>query len=89
MIKATVEFIQHLFFLVIDISGTIFGAILIYIGWRLKSGDPLPLNVSGWIIFSLGLLSFSIHGIHYVWARVHGSDYFVTTRKKMDQETNK
>ena len=77
-----IKVIQHLFFLVIDTSGTIFGASLVYIGWRMRGAHPLPLGPSGWVVFSLGLLSFSIHGTHYVWARVHGSDYFVTTNKR-------
>lgn len=80
--RATVELIQHIFFLVIDISGAIFGATLLYIGWRMKGDNPLPLNISGWVVFVLGCLSFSIHGTHYVWARIHGSDFFHTTRKE-------
>jgi len=82
MIQTTIKLIQHIFFLVIDISGTIFGASLIYIGWRMRGDSPLPLDTTGWVVIVLGTLSFSIHGTHYIWARIHGSDFFHTTRKE-------
>jgi hypothetical protein len=72
--------IQYIFWLVIDISGSIFGISLIYIGWNLKGDTPMSLEVAGWTVFGLGSLSLSVHGVHYLWSRFHCSDFFHTTK---------
>jgi len=78
--QSIVRTTKYLFALLIDISGTIFGGVLMYVGWNVKSDQPMSLEVAGWIVFSLGVLSFSIHGTHYVWAKLYGSRYFRTTQ---------
>ena len=72
--------IKRFFYLFLDISGSLLGIFLIFLGWWMGSGKPTP-SYAHWIVIGLGIAALLIHGSHYVIARRHGSEYFRTTRK--------
>ncbi|OGN27634.1 MAG: hypothetical protein A2941_01430 [Candidatus Yanofskybacteria bacterium RIFCSPLOWO2_01_FULL_49_17] len=73
------EFIRRIFYTFLDISGSLLGIFLIWLGFWMRNYS-LPTLIS-WVVLVLGVCALAIHATHYIIARKRGSSYFHTTRR--------